>query len=234
MKFVKCMKLWFIALCLVIGTAGLASADLLVQYQGTSYIGVTNQNQPLAKVVVGPADVAIGSFGVYGQAVVNTNIKWLIFDSTQLSSPVYLSAAQAVPGDPGTFAAEAQWYDSPELSFTLLAGHTYAMGLIDDQVGTNSFRWGASPDNPFGPYPSTSGGGLTLAFMQSLDNSGLVSGAFTNTPYLYTVNNSNRREMSLEIFSPTPPAVPIPPTALLFGSGLLGLVGIGRKRLFKK
>jgi hypothetical protein len=223
MKSVKCIKLWLIALCLVVGTSGLASADLLVQYQGTTYTGVTGQNQVLAKVVVGAADVAIGSFGVYGQAVVDTNIKWLIFDNNQHSSPVYLSAAQAVEGNPGAFPAEAQWYNSPELNFTLLAGHTYAMGLIADQVGTNTFRWGSAPDNPFGPYPSITGGGLTLPFMQSLDNSGLVSGAFANTPTLYTVDNSNRSHVSLEVFSPAPPAVPVPPSALLLGSGLLSL-----------
>jgi hypothetical protein len=234
MKSAKCLKMWLIALCLVVGTAGLASADLLVEYQGTSYLGATNQNQPLAKVVVGTSDVIIGSFGVYGQAQANTNLKWVIFDSTQLSSPVYLSAALAVPGTSGTFADVAQWYDSPELNFTLLAGHTYAMGLIADEVGASTFNWGASPDTPFGPYPSVVGGGLTLPFMQALDNSGLVSGEFTNTPTLYTVNNSNRRDMSLRVFSPEAAPVPIPPTVLLLGSGLVGLAGLGRKRFFKK
>ena len=236
MKSVKWIKRGVIALCFVASTAGLASADLLVAYQGTSSLGVTNQNQALAKVVVGASDVIIGSFGVYGQAKVNTNVKWLIFDSTQTSSPVYLSAAQTVSGNPGTFAAEAQWYDSPAISgnFTLLAGHTYAMGLIANQVGTSGFQWGASPDNAFGPYPSTTSGGLTLAFMQSLDNSGLVGSAFANTPTLYTVNNSNRREMSLRVFSPAASPVPLPPTALLLGSGLVGLVGLGKKRFFKK
>lgn len=233
MKSVKWVKPWLIALCLVVGTAGLASADLLVQYQGTSYLGVTNQNQPLTKVVVGPANVDIGSIGVFGQPVVDTQVKWIIFDSTQLSSPVYLSTAQLLTGDPGTFTDQAQWYDSPEFSFTLLAGHTYAMGLIADQVGSNSFRWGASPDNPFGPYPDTTGDGLTIKFMQSLDNSGLVGGAFVNTPYVYFIDNSNRRKMSLEVYSPTPPPVPLPPTVLLLGSGLVGLVGVGRKALAK-
>ena len=193
------------------------------------------QNQALAKVVVGASDVIIGSFGVYGQAQVNTNVKWLIFDSTQTSSPVYISAAQTESGNPGTFAAKAQWYDSPTISgnFTLLAGHTYAMGLIADQVGTNTFRWG-STYSAFGGGTSTTDGGLTLQSMQALDNSGLVGGAFTSTPTLYSVNNSNRYEMSLRVFSPAASPVPIPPTALLFGSGLVGLAGLGRKRFFKK
>jgi hypothetical protein len=222
MKLGRYIKLSFIAFCLLIGTAGLSSAALLVTYQGTEGLGVTSQNQPLAKVVVGASNVEIGSFGVYGQAQVAGNLKWLIFDSTQLSSPVFISAAQAVSARPGAFAANAQWYDSPTMNFTLLAGHTYAMGVISDQY---TFRWGSSADSPFGPGPSITGGGLTLEFMQSL-----VNGVFVGTPTLYTVNNSNRRETSLRVSSPEP--VPIPGAVWLLGSGLLGLVGLRRR--FKK
>ena len=229
MKSVKWIKRGVIALCLVAGTAGLASADLLVAYQGTTYSGA-GVNQLLARAVVGADDVAIGSFGVYGQAQANTNLKWVIFDTTQLSSPVYLSAALAVPGDPGTFAAEAQWYDSPELNFTLLAGHTYAMGLIADNV--TSFRFGAAAYNPFGGVQPISGDGLTLS-AQYVDNSGVVNGVFTNTPTLYP-GADTRFLTSLRVFSPAASPVPIPPTALLFGSGLVGLAGLGRKRFFKK
>ncbi|MBE0603845.1 MAG: hypothetical protein IH611_09490 [Deltaproteobacteria bacterium] len=230
MKPVKCMKLSVVALALVVGTAGLASAAL-VEYQGTTYGTVTGANQYLATAIVGGADVTIGSFGVYGQAQVAGNIKWLIFDTTQLSSPVYLSASQAVSADPGEFASNAQWYDSPETNFTLLAGHTYAMGLIADQVGASSFRWGRSAYSPFGPGPDITGGGLTLKFLEKLDNSGLVNGVFTNTPTLYNLAD-NRFETSLRINAPAP-VVPIPSTMLLLGSGLAGLVGIGRRRMKK-
>ena len=179
-------------------------------------MGVTNQNQALTKVVVGPSDVHITSFGVYGQARANGNLKWVIFDSTNLTAPVYTSSLQAVTAAPGTFAANATWYDCPPMSFTLLANHSYAMGAISDQVGTNTFYWG-STYSAFGGGSTVNGGGLSLPFMQSLCNSGLVGGNFTNTPTLYTVNNSNRYQMAFHA------SVPEPATIAVLAAGCLGM-----------
>ena len=50
------------------------------------------------------------------------------------------------------------------MNFNLLAGHTYAMGVVSDKVGGSTFYWGASPDTPFGPYPDhQTANGLSLA-----------------------------------------------------------------------
>ena len=64
----KSLKLYVTALCLVLGTVGLASADLLVQFQGDAYYGSFGPNEVLARVNVGTSNVTISSFGVYGQA----------------------------------------------------------------------------------------------------------------------------------------------------------------------
>jgi hypothetical protein len=205
----------------IIAMAGTAYADLIIEKTQTSSMGVTNQNQAMATVVVGAADVPIGKFGIYGQAQVNGNIKWIIFDNLNHSAPVYLSALQPVTGTPGAFSANAKWFDSPEINFTLLAGHTYAMGVIADQVGTNTFRWASSPDNPFGPWPTTTANGLSLPFNHSLVNSGLSSGVFVNTPTLYTVTNSNRSQHSFRAYSPV--EVPEPSMLIMLSMGVVAL-----------
>ena len=229
-KTVSAANVVTVLLAALVIPIGSAAAGIIVENQQVTYMGVTSQNQPLAKVVVGVSDVVIGGFGVYGQAKLDGNLRWLIFDSLNLSAPVYLSAVQAVTGNPGTFAENAQWYDSPVINFTLLAGHTYAMGVVADKVGgtpylADSFLWGASNDSPFGAPPTVSGGGLSLPGMQSLCNSGLVGGVFANTPYIYYIDNSNRRQMSLRVMD----TLPEPATMSLLGLGGLTLLRGRRK-----
>ena len=207
---------------------GTATAAIITQYQGTSYKGMSNQNEVLAKVIVGTTNVLINGFGVYGQAQVAGNLKWVIFESTQTTSPVYLSLAEGVTGNPGTFATKAKWYDSPAISYTLLANHTYAMGVLSDQVGTNTFNWGSSDYSPFGGTPTVTGGGLSMPFMEALSNSGVSSGAFTSTPTLYTVNNSGSYETSLRV------SVPEPATLLSLGGGLSLMLLRRRRQLVGK
>jgi hypothetical protein len=212
-----------------------AGAAILIENQQTDFVTTTSRNEPLAKVVVGASDVAITGFGVFGQTQVVGNLEWVIFDSIRLTSPVFLSSAEAVAGNPGTFADQAKWYDLTSMTFTLLAGHTYAMGVISDQIGANSFRWGASPDNPSGPYPTISANGLSLPFMQSLENSGVVGGVFTNTPFVVSVDNSDSRQMSLRIFGESEAAVPEPASLVVWSlfTGL-GLLAVPKARTRKR
>jgi hypothetical protein len=223
----------FIALSMTAMLSSSAGAAVLIENLQTSPVGAGGQFQPLTKVIVGAADVPITGFGVYGQAQFAGNLKWIIFDSLHQTSPSYLSPAQAVVGNPGDFANEAQWYDITNINFTLLAGHTYAMGVIADQIGSKSFRWGASPDNPSGPLPGIDANGLSLPFEQSLDNSGLKLGIFTDTPFIIHIDNTNRRQMSLRIFGPDTGEVPEPASIFLWSSLIaIGIVaGISRSRM---
>jgi hypothetical protein len=221
----------FILLSATVVFSGSADAAILIENLPTDFVVAGSRNEPLAKVVVGGTNVPITGFGVYGQAQIDGYLKWIIFDSTQLTSPKYLSPAQAVSGNSGAFADKAQWYDITNINFTLLAGHTYAIGVIADQIGTNSFRWGASPDNLSGPYPTIAANGLNLPFKQSLDNSGVNGGAFTATPSILFIDSTDRRQMSLRIFGPGTDAAPEPASIILWSTlAALGIVASLRRR----
>jgi len=64
--------------------------------------------------------------------------------------------------------------------------------------------------------------------MQALSNAGVVNGSFTSTPTLYTVNNSNRREMSLHISAPVPE--PAEWTMLIAGLLVVGFIANRRNK----
>jgi hypothetical protein len=70
----------------------------------------------LSFVSVGASDVTISRFGTKGTAFDDQNIEFVIFDGTDADlSPVYSSGILA------TAASGDQWFDSPDLNFTMLA-----------------------------------------------------------------------------------------------------------------
>ena len=190
-----------------------ARADIIVQYQGSSFGGSAGTNQLLAKVTVGASDVNIGGFGVYGQPTVETTLKFIIFDTTQLLSPVFLSDPVTVPGNPGSpIASFAQWYDSPVLDFTLLANHTYAMGVTAKTNAVGNFYLGHDYF-PFGGNPTVTGGGLTLS-----PGDYIVLDAVTN-PRLFSSSADTRMHDALRISEQVVPTGVVTGTVNLQGWG---------------
>jgi hypothetical protein len=117
-----------------------------------SDFGFFSEFQPMTEVLVGGSNVNIGGFGVYGQAE-NTSgsLRWIVFDGSSL---IYQSGTQ------GITSGGAKWYDSPTLSLTLEAGHTYSMGLI----ATDMFAWGRNVE----PVSAITQNGLTINAFEGL------------------------------------------------------------------
>jgi hypothetical protein len=213
-------------------TAATAYADVIIQRQGNRYIEESNVFAPLTEIVVGGTDLHINGFGVFGQTSVDTNVKWVIFDSLASKSPAFLSASHAIVGTPGSYAANARWHDSPALDITLLANHRYAMGILADKLGPTGFRWGATATrNVYGGGSAVSENGLSMPFSTALANAGLA-GSFYDTPRLYTfvgqsdpMQWSNAMQPSLRITA----AIPEPGEWSMLLSGLL-MIGVAAHR----
>jgi hypothetical protein len=219
-------------LVFVFVNAGSVNAHVLIEHQGTTYRTQADTFAPLARVVVGPADVHIGGFGVYGQTSVGSNLKWAIFDAADAKSPVFLSAPQAVEASAGSFASNAQWYDSPAVEFTLLANHRYAMGVLSDRLGPMGFRWGVSltESRYGGGGPAIEADGFAMPFGSALANAGLA-GSFYSTPFVYTFNGvdplqgNSAIQPSLRIMS----AIAEPPEWVMLLTGLIVIGWVSRQ-----
>ena len=160
----------------------------------------------LSVVEVGAANVAITGFGTKGTLANAGNVEWVIFDGLGAGlSPVYSS---------GIIAANASgdvWWDAPMFNFTMLANHTYQMGLMADQLF--SYDWNQTAD--------VSMNGLT-AFGQTNGNAdGNLAAPMTQ--------GGGSVQQAIEIFADDG-RVPEPATMALFGLGLLGFAAARRRK----
>lgn len=105
---------------------------------------------------------------------------------------------------------------------TLISG-----GWAADNSGTAILLNGISTGNPTGGYSSLAP--FTLG-------SGFVAGINTLDFIVYNIpsGGSNPTGLRVEFQSATAAPVPAPAAAWLFGSGLLGLIGIGRRSIKRK
>ncbi len=159
-------------------------------------------------LTVGPANVEISGFGTFGRLNEAGNLKWVIFGNTEGSSPLFSTAPIAATASPDNI-----WYDSPAISFTLLANTTYQLGLMSDQFFT--YNWDF-------PGVTVSQGGLTQLQFDDINDSNGNAFEF-GSPVL---GGGGAVVNSLRVF-----AVPEPSSvASLLGGGVCLAFGVWRRR----
>jgi len=77
-------------------------------------------------------------------------------------------------------------------------------------------------------YPNT-GSGVTLHDVYNTDVANGLDSTYDYSNFMFVIDSGGLTPNVL-VFGTPPPAVPIPPAIWLFGSGLIGLVGVARRR----
>ena len=214
------LRLYFtVVFCFVMLAVRVDAAPLLVSSQPTNPGSRLVERNPAntqaggitTRIDVGPSNVLLDSFGTFGQLLSDGLLKWVVFDETANPHPPGGPPVFSTAAIPSSAAGSLQWYDSPSLNLTLLANHTYFMGVISNE----SFVY--STDRP---GVSVSGGGLTFVansngntedFNAPVDSGDNERGAVTN---------------SFRAFC----AVPEPSAFALAAFGILGLLIAARRK----
>lgn len=169
-------------------------------------------SQTINAAVVFPALGINSTFGGAGVSSVNGN---LVIDATAYTILTSPSTSEAIP--PVTFTLNAVFdsFVGNTYSFTngTLTAGSYVTATFDSLTLSGSGQFSASLTYTDGTLVTS---GASGSFDGSLFNptSTDFSGDFTANPVIATVS----------------PVVPIPAAMWLFGSGLLGLVGIARRK----
>jgi hypothetical protein len=135
----------------------------------------------LARVDVGPANVAINQIGVKGQVLTSTTLKFVLYQGSTLGAlPTVQTATQNLPAP-----TAAQWFESEQFpTFTLQANTTYWIGYACNGA-VDTFRSfynlnGATSFSANGlTLPAGTNGNVRTSYATpTLDpNSGTVQGA---------------------------------------------------------
>jgi hypothetical protein len=165
-----------------------------------------------------------------GVKLSSINVTYLAYDLSNSNNPIYFSSNSSTPP---VYQNGGQWGNANSLLQSLYFNGTGTQQqVVVSTSNNNSFAYN------FGSTPGDIGGLLTTASSEST-LTGLASGG-TITQKLYyfadTANGSTAQDLALNLitnsagtFTAADASTPIPPSFLLMGSGLLGMVGIRRK-----
>jgi hypothetical protein len=157
---------------LVCGTMWLARGSVVFDNSGQPQKDVSDReagDSPLTFISAVSTDIEITGISVLNRFESAGNLKFLIFDDAT-GTLLYQSTAKSFGAD-----TDQTWKSSDDLSFTLLAGHTYDIGAIADthslwsyafegatfsQSGITSGPGNANAANFGAPTQADVGGGL--------------------------------------------------------------------------
>jgi hypothetical protein len=181
-----------------------AHAGLLLT-TGEAYTGSIDRSAfsaVLSVIETGSSDVSITEFGIKGNLPNTGYLEWVIFASEEGSTPLFVTSTWLTTG-----GSAEQWYESPPLSFTLLAGHRFALGLIADQPFTYDLNSGT---------PDAASGGLIAP--GDLNQNAFTDGLSFSNPTLSACCGAV--QVSVRIFGADPGDVPEPGTTALTSAAL--------------
>lgn len=160
-----------------------------------------------------------GSGGVVGVDNTTTDIRDFGTGTWTLSSPTPFFGVNWV-------AHSGTVYDAPgTYSFDTIEGGTYTVDLAAGYtMGHILFNWGATADIDVINIWDANGNSIDVDG-DGISGLGMIDGAFIG----FNANFSLGAGPSSEI-NPAVSAVPVPAAVWLFGSGLVGLVGVARRK----
>jgi hypothetical protein len=211
-----------LALVAVICLPGMASADTVwLAYMGTVPAGVTNITETLSPPYSG--GVYTGNYTIAYQTAPSAIINGYCVD-VQDSSPVgTFEPFKVVPITPGSAYAAAAWVLSQGYSgMATEEGQVAVWELVWDYRHGNAFSLTAGNFKLNDPNPTTSQFATDVGTIYT-NALNAVNGGWNPSGYVIVQNDTYQ-----DFVVPNP--VPIPPTALLMVTGLLGLVGLGWRR----
>jgi hypothetical protein len=199
-----------------------ASFSLAASTALTNYINAANTaGHTLEWAVLGDQYPSVGpndpSNRVPGAAIA-------VFDTPSSITTGNSKAASLTNGNVGTIGGGFEGDLQTQVGTYTAGGTVYALGDVNVSV------WGEAQGNT---------GGSTNLYGQGLDQGGLGLGTGTANLYGLTGNNNAGKEQSyllgnnLSLSSTgtlSVGTVPLPAAVWLFGSGLLGLIGVGRRK----
>lgn len=191
----------------------------------------------------GGGGISVGDFELTGIAslpghhtsVMGDDVDY-VFDSATIN--LYLDTNPGTFAQPGKYGGTIGGYTDGTLiaTFSLYYGSgNFDLGDRDGNIDVTFISDGITPEHMFAE-DGTDLADLVSVWMLTDSNSQSKEGLLpTNwTEYTGQTVGVDEFDLQLEVDGSTRNAVPIPGSVLLFGSGLLGLIGLGRRKFTSK